>query len=327
MNNNFIYNKFETLLCQEREEGVYSVISITDGCDHKIGCSLEGYPIIFIHSSDSTRTSDIKLELFHVMFTRECKIQNIGTNTTERKCYNVVQLNSNNRDLQRYFFDVMEILINRLGKDVTNMLLKSEIVKVIKLFTEASPLSMEVIRGLWAELLVIEQSNDPEYLIRSWHVTPNDKYDFNDGEGKIEVKSTASDERIHIFSIGQLNPDGEGGLLIASVIVSQIGVGKSIFDLTDSISQRIGDSGVIIKLREIVLSTIGPHIQEASKIFFDYNKGVHEYLLFDYKQIPSISIDNIPIEVTKVSFQSDLTNCIPVNKGGYNVNYKLYRSL
>jgi hypothetical protein len=184
---------------------------------------------------------------------------------------------------------------------------------------------MEVVRGLWAELLVIEQSNDPEYLIRSWHVTPEDKYDFNDGEGKIEVKSTASDERSHMFSIGQLNPIGEGGLLIASILVSRIGVGKSIFDLVDSISQKVGKSEIIIKLREIVLSTIGPHIQEVSKIFFDYNKGVQEYLLFDYKQIPSISMDNIPLEVTNVSFRSNLTNCIPIDS--YHINCKLYNSL
>ena len=68
--------------------------------------------------------------------------------------------------------------------------LKIEIEKLINLFTKFSKPALKTIQGLWAELLIIEQSKNPDYLIQSWHSSTTDKYDFNDGIDKIEVKST-----------------------------------------------------------------------------------------------------------------------------------------
>lgn len=308
-----IYKCFQELSSQDRQDGRYCVKSIGLNSACKLGCSIEGYPVFFIESLDDIKTSDIKLEMFHVMFNRKCNVSNVDTGIDDTKKYNVFQLNTLNPDLQKYFFDVMEILLSRLkGSPQTNVL-KEEIIKIIQLFTKSQKLSLEVIRGLWAELLVIDQSADPEYLIRSWHVTPNEKYDFNDGQVKLEVKSTSGYCRKHLFSIDQLSPDGE--LLIASVFVNQIGIGKSIFDLVDKISGRVYNNEIILLLREIVWTTIGPHIDEVAKLYFDYNSAVENYALFNYRDIPSISKSCVPMGVDSVTFQSDLTGCQSIDKG------------
>lgn len=62
------------------------------------------------------------------------------------------------------------------------------------------------IQGLWAELFVISIASNPEYLLKAWHSSLNDVYDFNDGIDKIEVKSTSKSHRIHKFSYDQLSP-------------------------------------------------------------------------------------------------------------------------
>lgn len=324
---NTLFNSFLALLNQERQDGSYPVIPVNDDSPHKVGCSSEGYPIFFIASSDNVRTSDIKLELFHVMFNRDCRIQNIEDLVTETARFNIFQLNSNNLDFQRYFFGVMSLVLQRLKSLPSTATLKSEISKIIRLFTENPKLSLDVIRGLWAELLVIERSSNPEYLIKAWHITPNEKYDFNDGVSKLEVKSTAGSERKHTFSLEQLNPEAETELFIASIFVLQTGLGKSVFDLVDAITNRISDSEAIISLREIVLSTIGPHLDEVNKLYFDYNKGIQDYALYDYRVIPSISKESVPVGVEKVVFQSDLSGCAKLTKSEYHSASQLFNSL
>ena len=324
---NALFDSFLALLNQDRPDGSYPVIPVREGWPHKVGCSAEGYPIFFIASSDNIRTSDIKLELFHVMFNRDCSIVNVEDAVTETARYNIVQLNSTNLDFQRYFFGVMSLVLQRLKTVPSTATLKAEITKVIRLFTDNPKLSLDVIRGLWAELLVIDRSVDPGYLIKAWHVTPNDKYDFNDGISKLEVKSTGGSERKHTFSLEQLNPESQAELFIASVFVLQTGLGKSVFDLVDSITGRIDDSEVIVTLRETVLSTIGPHLDEVSKLYFDYNKGVQDYALYDYRVIPSIAKEAVPVGVEKVAFQSDLTGCQRLLKEEYHTENILFNSL
>lgn len=325
--NNSLYYRFLGLLNQDKSDGTYPVVTVSENSPHRIGCSIEGYPIIFITSCDNDRTSDIKLQLFHVMFNRECNIRNVENYEMETSRFNIIQLNSNNIDFQRYFLEVITIVLHRLKESPSTTSLKTEITKVIRLFTESPALSIDVVRGLWAELLVIEQSNDPEYLIRAWHVTPNEKYDFNDGFCKLEVKATSGSERKHTFSLDQLNPGGNTELYIASIVVLQTGLGRGIFDLVDAISNKISGSESIISLREIVLSTIGPHLEEVNKLFFDYNKAVQDYALYDYRTIPAIDKRTVPIGVEKVSFQSDLTGCPRLYKGEQNTESKLFNSL
>ncbi len=327
MQDNTLYNKFQDLLKQERQEGTYPVIPVSDYAPHRIGCSIEGHPIFFIVTSDEVRTSDIKLELFHVMFNRECSIINVENSIGENHKFCIIQLNSNNTDFQQYFFGVMSLVLSRCKGLPTTERLKAEISKVIRLFTESPKLSLEVIRGLWAELLVIERAHDPEYLIQAWHVTPKEKYDFNDGVAKVEVKSTNGSERKHTFSLEQLNPGTNTELLIASIFVLQTGLGKSVFDLVDAISSRISNDEALLKLREMTLSTIGPHIEEVSHLYFDYIKAVEEYALFDHKASPSIDKDCVPVGVEKVVFQSDLSGCTPIDMSSVMTDKMLYKSL
>ena len=75
-------------------------------------------------------------------------------------------------------------------------------------------------------LFVISIASNPEYLLKAWHSSLNDVYDFNDGIDKIEVKSTSKSHRIHKFSYDQLSPTENTNLIISSIFVIQSGIGK-----------------------------------------------------------------------------------------------------
>lgn len=174
-------------------------------------------------------TDDINLELISVYASRTCQLKENGK-PLQKGIYTILSLKTDNIDLEQYFLDVVCILLQQLPKNPTPTQLKIEIQKLVELFSRFTRPARNTVQGLWAELFIIEQTPDPEYLLKAWHITPEDKFDFNDGRDKIEVKSTSQTRRIHNFEIEQLNPNQQSGLLIASIFTVQTGTGKNIFD-------------------------------------------------------------------------------------------------
>lgn len=303
-NREVLYKKFIDLSPANGESNEFTVDTIIEGRPHKIGVSPEGHVMIFVECSDEKVTSNIKLKMFNVTFNRLCKLNN-HDNTVEKK-YGIIKLISNNIDIQKYFLDVMCIVIKKLPVLPKVEQLKREVSKVVSLFTSMPQISKEAVKGLWAELFLIERSRNPLYLLKSWHVSTEDKYDFNDGVDKIEVKSTSNEERIHHFAIEQLHPNKESQLLIASLIIVNSGLGIGIFDLVDSISSRISDTDALLKLNEEVLQTIGCHIEEAKEIKYDYTYAKDNLKFFDYKVVPAIDLKDVPLGVSSVHFASCL---------------------
>lgn len=303
-NREVLYKKFIDLSPTNGESNEFIVDTIIEGRPHKIGVSPEGHVMIFVECSDEKVTSNIKLKMFNVTFNRLCKLNN-HDNTVEKK-YGIIKLISNNIDIQKYFLDVMCIVIKKLPVLPKVEQLKREVSKVVSLFTSMPQISKEAVKGLWAELFLIERSRNPLYLLKSWHVSTEDKYDFNDGVDKIEVKSTSNEERIHHFAIEQLHPNKESQLLIASLIIVNSGLGIGIFDLVDSISSRISDTDALLKLNEEVLQTIGCHIEETKEIKYDYTYAKDNLKFFDYKVVPAIDLKDVPLGVSSVHFASCL---------------------
>ena len=322
-NREILYKKFIDLSPINGESNEFTVDTIIEGRPHKIGVSPEGHVMIFVECSDEKVTSNIKLKMFNVTFNRLCKLNN-HDNTVEKK-YGIIKLISNNIDIQKYFLDVMCIVIKKLPVLPKVEQLKREVSKVVSLFTSMPQISKEAVKGLWAELFLIERSRNPLYLLKSWHVSTEDKYDFNDGVDKIEVKSTSNEERIHHFAIEQLHPNKESQLLIASLIIVNSGLGIGIFDLVDSISSRISDTDALLKLNEEVLQTIGCHIEEAKEIKYDYTYAKDNLKFFDYKVVPAIDLKDVPLGVSSVHFASCLKGLddVKVSKLSGNLFYSL----
>lgn len=324
MEKNDLYTTFLRLKEEICKDGTYNAAKISNSMPHKIGATKEGYPVFFIECADNQRLSDIKLERFKVLFNRDCLVQDVDDKTTLRQNYSVIFMNSTNSDLQKYFFQVVYLVLERLPQRPKTGTLKVEISNIIELFTAPPKFSREVVRGLWAELFVIVHSCNPEYLLKSWHEGTTDKYDFNDSQDKVEVKSTSGTIRSHVFALEQLNPNINSRLLIVSVFVNQAGIGKSVFDLVDTICLKVSDPLLQIKVKEITCKTIGPHAEECSRLKYDYKNACDTYMLFDYKDIPSIPLPSIPLEVTAVHFKADLSSAKPYDSA---YKSKLFESL
>lgn len=319
-----IYKKFVGLkpLNGERTDE-YSVDTICSGLPHKLGITTTGYPVIFVECSDDKVTSDIRLKLFKVSFNRMCRLKE-GDNTIDKK-YSIIQLNSDREDFQKYFLEVMYLVLMKLAAKPKIEQLKKEVSKIVSLFTAPATISKDIIKGLWAELFLIERAKDPLYMINSWHISPEDKYDFNDGCDKIEVKATSNENRIHHFAIEQLHPNKDSQLLVASLIVVNSGLGKDVFDLVDSISSKVSDVDALLKLNEVIMNTIGTHIEEVKGVRFDYVLAKDYIKFFNYVDIPKIKLSDVPLGVSAVHFASCLSGLNDINPNGMSSN--LYKSV
>lgn len=313
MMNSKVYNLFHALResASISNDG-YNVNSLPNLEQHKIGISSEGYPVFFVHCGGTGGGININLELISILFNQSCILTQ--SNKTYSGNYTIISLKTDDVDMQKYFLDTVFIVIKNLPSIVSISHLKKELEKLVLLFSCFTKPPIKTIQGLWAELLVIEQSNDPEYMIRSWHIDTYDKFDFNDGIDKIEVKSTERNQRIHQFSLGQLNPNNSSKLLIASILVTECGIGKSIYDLIDLIAVRIADTSLLLRVSQIISQTIGSDYLRANEMYFDYNKAIDSLSFYDYKIIPSISIVSIPCFVSNVRFDSDLSTISGISK-------------
>jgi hypothetical protein len=311
---------------KQSNPGYILVESVPYSVHHKIGISNDGFPLFFVKCDIETKSIDINLEFISVMFSQVCSIKEKEKNSDD--VFTIVLLKTFNRDLQNYFTDVFSIILQQLEPVPSEINLQREIRKVIDLFSSISKPPLKSVQGLWAELLVIEKARAPEYLIYAWHISPSDKYDFNDSKDKLEIKSTSKSNRIHRFSLEQLNTNQSSQLLIGSTFVIETGSGKSILNLRDNIISKLSDFKVILRLNEIIFNTIGNEYDKLGDIFFDYQKASDTLLFYNVLDMPSIDIDSIPSQISNVTFDCDLTNVPTISETECDLsNSLLFQSL
>ncbi len=311
-----VFKIFQTLQSQSTSKNdCYNIASLPSVKFHKLGISPSGEPMFFIKCDDigKTKSLDSNLEFISVQFNRECQLLS-GKRKAEEGIYTVISLKSDSIDLQEYFIEVVFLIVRRLSAKPRLKELKVEVERLINLFSKFSSPATKTIQGIWAELLVIERSRDPDYMVRAWHKRGMDKFDFNDGVDKVEVKSTGNSRRIHSFSMEQLLPNKNSGLVVVSIFAVETGVGKSVFDLMDSIGRKLVDKSLLFRINEVVAETLGRDFERTFEVFFDYQMGVDSLAFYDGLSIPNIDVGLIGAGVMNVRFDSDLTGVVGIGR-------------
>ncbi len=329
---NTLFSRFQALSNQATEDGRFTVIAI-ENLPHKLGVTKEGFPMFFVRTNSSASSvQNIIREILSVEYNASCRlIQDDGTE--QEGTFSLITLRSLDAPLQSYFVDIFTMMLHKLQQIPSNRELSVEVENLIAIFDALTSPPKKMVQGLWAELLVIEQSTRPETLINAWHSSPSAKYDFTMGKDKIEVKSTSSEERIHTFVLDQLNPSPNSNLLIASTVVRESGPaaeGLSVRGLYDKIRDKVSAVDCQLRLFTIIAETIGNDIAKLESIYYDYTTAVDFLEFYDYHDIPSIQKDQVPPLVSEVHFSSNLNGLLDVRKDASPFNMEaspLFKSL
>lgn len=309
MLNKALFEKFRALGREETEGGGYTVIPIQEH-RHKLGISGEGYPIFFVETSEMpSYTPNTSLEILSVEYDLACTFIDAEGDQTQNQ-YTVITLHSVERALQEDFFDIITIMFDKLPELPSKREIAVEVENIISIFTAMKCPPRKTIQGLWAELLVIERSLDPETLIKAWHDSPAAKYDFTMGRDKIEVKSTSSETRIHLFSLEQLCHTPHSRVVVASVIVresNQCAEGLSAQDIYDKICDRVNSADVRMHLMKVMAETIRSDWKSIRDTHFDYVTACDTLRYYNSDDVPGVEKGSVEPGVTSVRFKSDLS--------------------
>jgi hypothetical protein len=179
--------------------------------------------------------------------------------------------------------------------------------RLIALFRAITEPSKKSVRGIWAELFLINQSSNPELLVRSWRAAPDDQFDFSYGGQRIEVKSSAGRRRVHHFSHEQLHPPQGAQVIVVSLFVERAGAGTSVGELTQSVRDLVaGDAALISHVDQVVFETLGQAWNNALSERFDSQLASQSLSAFSADLIPRFPRE-LPTGLTDVHFQADLT--------------------
>lgn len=310
----------------------FEVIPFADGSPHWLGVDEDRRPVFFISTADEAKPTGWSLKYIKVTFNERCRLRLSEHETSEGK-YSVLRLLSGQRDLVRHFIEIFVISISSLPERPTTREFESLVKRLIALFAKLGTCSLAAVQGLWAEMFVMTKSSSPSVLVHAWHTSPIDKFDFNDGHDKIEVKSSANIEKRHSFALEQLTPGPSSRLIVASVAVVKCSDGLCLRDLEDVIAAKLnGDLGAIEKLKSIIVQTLGCHAEEENNseddivsTRFDASLATDTLAFFDSCAVPSISPDAVPAGVTNVHFVSDLNGIEEYNF--VNTDSQLFKAL
>lgn len=313
---------------KENDNFQFSAVPIPEYLNHRIAKDKYDNPTLLLSiSNDGARTviANLKLQNVSVLFDIKCKIQQSG-NLLER-VFTAVSFIGKDISLKKYFLKLCSTLVRDLGNTPTHDEVRREITRFVELFRLATEPQTKTIQGLWAELFLIVESKEPATLVRCWHSIPEEKFDFNNGEERIEVKSSSNALRIHNFSLDQLHSPTDTRTIIASVFVRQASTGKSIANLSSDISERLSDLELTEKLQLQIALTLGKAISDSMKVKFDFEFAKDSLRFYRAEDIPKIAIENIPNFVSDVRFKSDLTDVMTIAPSDISESAALFLSL
>ncbi|MEI7812122.1 MAG: PD-(D/E)XK motif protein [Ignavibacteria bacterium] len=291
-------------------EKTFNAIPIPGYLSFKIAINIEGYPVLLLSVTTGVKGNFLKnfrLKYLQLEQNVECKITENGKSSFQT--FTIITFTSTDRNLQKYFLRISETLVKTLNNEPTLQQVIESLNKFVEVFLALTDTPTNTVHGLWTELFLIDYSTNPKTLLNYWHNIPEEKFDFNSGKEKIEVKSNSNFERIHVFSSEQLNPAEETQVLIASIFIRLHHEGRSIYQLIENILVKVQNDVVLSeKLNNIVFKTLGNSLEQAIKLKYDYHVACDSLRFYRHQDIKKIEGRNIPNEVSDIRYKSDLNN-------------------
>lgn len=223
---------YDSLNLPENDSKVFNAIPIPEYPNFRVAIDFEGNAVLLL--SITKKIKDLSLKNFRLKYLQleqnlDCKV--FENDFFKHQTFTVITFRCSDRNLQEYFLRISETLVKTIGQNPTQQQVIDSLKKFVEVFTSLTDSPKNTISGLWAELFLIENSSNPKELINYWHNLPEEKFDFNAGTERIEVKSSSNFERKHIFSSEQLNPPSDTQVLIASIFLKQHISGDNIQQL------------------------------------------------------------------------------------------------
>ena len=248
----------------------------------------------------------LRLRHIEVDYGSRCRVAEAGVEPVEGD-FIAIRCVEAKQPVLELFVRTVEALVATLPKEPSATQTEALIEGLVELFRKLTQPPRRSIKGIWAELFVIERSAVLEEMVAAWHSDTDEKFDFASERGYVEVKATEQAVRVHEFSLGQLRPNGNMPVIIASLRLRREAGGTSVLSLARRIDKRLaGNSQLRARLWRNLASTLGLDFDEAVDVSFSEPFAKDELRAIDASTIPCVERP-LPVGVLDLRLKVDIT--------------------
>lgn len=291
------------------KEGLLKAEAIKKNSRFFVCKSSDGLVNFLIKTNGKTDSNPYNLKHIDVHHNKKYEIEEnkkfISIICTHIKC------KSDSASISNIFFEQIHTLSHLIKETDSDKIVGKKLDNLIEIFKNLNKPSIKTIRGLWAELFIINSSTNMSMSVNAWHQDNKDRYDFSSEHMNLEIKSRNKLKPIQAhFSMNQINPpDGTKKAIVCSVYVNSNSSGLSVMELREQIKQKIKSNGLKEKLDNNFYKILGKNINHQNlDEKFDIGIASKNCYIYELEKIPQIAKENIPKEIIEYSFKVDLTN-------------------
>jgi len=308
-----LFEEISSLTSESSDKSIYAVVPVPDYSGYFVGKDKDSLACLLVSTIDSPAkpNSPILLESLDVQFGLLCHLTRPNL-PREEKYYTVIRCRDSDSATIYYFYSICEMIIRMLGDQPLQADLAIAVDRLVAIFQKIQQPPTRSLNGLFGELFFLFRSSNTVRTLKAWRIDQNSRFDFSDGNVRLDIKTTSGRKRSHTFSYEQCNPSPDTIAVVVSLHIEQITNGMSLLSIVDSIEQRAAiDADLVLKLHENIATTLGSNLKNGLSRCFDMQLAQSSLKIFDLKEVPAIRC-NLPEGVSGVHFRSDLTILSPL---------------
>ena len=287
---------------------LYAVLPVPGCQSYFVGKDRESNACLLVATVDVSQRQlpPIRLKSLDVQFELPCRLKR-GHEPEQAGRFTVIRCRSVDHETVRYFLSVCDTVLRMLGDEPAQREVASAVHRLAAIFRKTQKPPVRTVNGLFGELYLISRSTNPVKALMAWRIDETARFDFVDGDVRIDVKTASGRVRAHIFSYEQCNPPRGTMAVAASMFVERVSRGLTLHSLVGDIAALVGSHiDLVLKLHEVTASTLGTNLNEAMCLSFDEKLAQSSLCFFSLTDLPAIR-DPLPTGVSNVRFRSDLS--------------------
>lgn len=287
---------------------LYAVMAVPGHSSYFVGKDRESLACLLVSTTDQAGRPHppIRLESLDAQFDLRCYLKTADEPGREGT-FTVIRCRDHASDTTRYFLSVCDSLVRMLGDQPTRALIATAVNRLAAIFQKIRRSPARPLSGLFGELYLLLRSGNTDTALAAWRANENAKFDFSDGDVRLDVKVASGRNRVHTFSYEQCNPSAGTVAVVASLHAEQAAGGSSLYSIVHQIEDRVSANvDLVLKLHETVAATLGASLNDGLSRRFDMRLAESSLRFFSLEDVPAIR-GSLPIGVSDVHFRSDLS--------------------
>ena len=274
------------------------LILALDQEDHK--CAL-------LKSKDGLRTQQVKTDYIVL----KTNVEIADEKQVSLGYFHVIKCTSDDMSVNRQFERVCLAIFNKACEEITTDTIIDFFQDLQRLFETSSEKDTHTLQiGVYGEMAFLKYCflNGRADIANKWHSDFYNKHDIELSKSlRMEIKTTGSERRIHLFKHNQLVKTGID-VLVCSIMIEECEVGENIYELMNEVQLQLTNTSTIM-LIEKLKKRCGLS-DENTGIICEETGVIDSIRIYRAEDVPHLT-GLIPPGITNISYSVNLDAELP----------------